>query len=129
MDITPMTPEGKQVIVSYGPDRFKVKNQTYRGSVMVLPDQVVTWDAMSVTDATIESLDPILDANPAVEILLIGCGSRMELVPSRLKQALRDKGIGVDQMDTGAACRTYNILLSEGRRVAAALIALPSEES
>lgn len=126
MDITPMTPEGKQVIVSYGPDRFNINNAHYQGSVIVLPDAVFQWEVTAITEMTLDSLDAVLNAEPSVEILLIGCGSRMELVPSDFKQALKDRGVGVDQMDTGAACRTYNILLSEGRRVAAALIAMPS---
>lgn len=127
MDITPTTPEGKQVIVSYGPDRFKINTAHYQGSVVVMPDVVFNWDVTSVDDLSLDSLDMVLAVEPSVEILLIGCGSRMELVPSALKKQLRDHGVGVDQMDTGAACRTYNILLSEGRRVAAALIAMPAE--
>lgn len=127
MDITPMTPDGKQVIVSYGPDRFKVNTTRYRGSIVVLPDMVHEWNITSIADLTVESLEMVFNAEPSVEILLLGCGSSMELVPSHFKQALRDRGVGIDQMDTGAACRTYNILLSEGRRVAAALIAMPAD--
>ncbi len=70
------------------------------------------------------SLSPVLTADPAVEILLIGCGPRLVPVPGDLRSALRARGIGCDAMDTGAACRTFNILLAESRRVAAALIAL-----
>jgi len=57
-----------------------------------------------------------------VEVLLIGCGPRMVLLPSALRRQIREAGIGMDAMDTGAACRTYNVLISEGRRAAAALI-------
>ncbi|MGH6796969.1 MAG: MTH938/NDUFAF3 family protein, partial [Roseiarcus sp.] len=63
-------------------------------------------------------------ARGGVEILLLGCGPRMAPVPPALRQGLRVAGIVVDAMDTGAACRTYNVLLSEDRRVAAALLAL-----
>jgi uncharacterized protein len=59
-----------------------------------------------------------------VEILLLGCGPRMELVTKAMRQPLRDAGIVVEPMDTGAAARTFNVLLSEERRVAAALIAV-----
>ena len=67
---------------------------------------------------------PVLEAEPAVEILLIGTGSAMAPIPPALRALLRSRGIGCDGMDTGAACRTYNVLLAEGRRVAAVLIAV-----
>ena len=57
-------------------------------------------------------------------MLLIGCGARIAPLPKAVRDGLREAGIGADTMDTGAACRTFNILVSEGRRVAAALIAL-----
>ena len=75
-------------------------------------------------DLTLESLDPVKEADPAVEVLLLGVGSKNALVPSTLRKALRVAGIVLDAMDTGAACRTYNVLMAEDRRVAAALIAL-----
>jgi len=61
----------------------------------------------------------------AVELLLFGQGARMAPVPPALRQGLREAGIGLEPMDTGAACRTYNVLAAEGRRIAAALIAVP----
>jgi uncharacterized protein len=66
----------------------------------------------------------VLDAGAEVDLLLIGCGRRMALVPPALRQTVRDGGVVIDSMDTGAACRTYNVLLAEDRRVAAALIAV-----
>jgi uncharacterized protein len=80
------------------------------------------WAASDVAGITLDSLAPILAADPAVEILLVGCGQRLMPLPLALKTALRERGIGADPMGTGAACRTYNVLMSEGRRVAAALI-------
>jgi uncharacterized protein len=71
-------------------------------------------------------LAPIIAAGAAgqIELLLLGCGPRMALIPSTLRAALRAKGIVLEPMDTGAACRTYNVLAAEGRKVAAALIAV-----
>lgn len=66
----------------------------------------------------------MLAADPPVEILLVGCGKRLVPLAPALKAALRERGIGADPMDTGAACRTYNVLMAEGRRVAAALLAV-----
>ncbi len=74
-------------------------------------------------EATLERFAPVV-ARGDVEILLLGCGRRMGILPPALRQGLRASGIVVDAMDTGAACRTYNVLLAEERRVAAALIGI-----
>src|SRR5262245_592158 len=112
------------VIDAYGGGGFRVDSESIRGSVIVLPERVVAWDATDIAGVTLESLQPVIDAAGEVEILLIGTGARFALVPSALRQGLTEKGIAADAMDTGAACRTYNILRAEGRRVAAALIAV-----
>ena len=70
---------------------------------------------------TAEHFAEILADND-VELVLLGCGVKMALPPKALKQALKDKGIALEPMDTGAACRTYNVLLADGRRLAAALL-------
>jgi uncharacterized protein len=75
-------------------------------------------------DISIASLQPIISADPSVDILLIGCGPKFSLPPKVLREELRVAGISMEWMDTGAACRTFNVLLSEERRVAAALIAV-----
>ena len=75
----------------------------------------------SFADITAASLAPVI-ARGGIQILLLGCGRRMQPVPQAVRQALRQAGIVVDAMDTGAACRTYNVLLAEDRRVAAALL-------
>ena len=72
----------------------------------------------------LEQFAAVIAAEPAVDVLLIGCGARIAPIPKAVRDGLRKAGIGADTMDTGAACRTYNVLASEGRRVAAALIAL-----
>jgi len=125
MDVTPAIAEGRQVIDSYGPGRFSVSKERHQGSIIVFPERTFAWPVGEVGEISVENLEPVLVADPAVEILLIGCGEKMCRIPEPLLQALRDKRIGADVMDTGAACRTFNVVLSEGRRVAAALIALP----
>lgn len=122
MDVTPTIPEGFRIIDSYGPGRFKISGTGYHGPLLVFPKRVVPWTVTSPDDLTVEALSDVFNEDPAVEVLLFGCGPRMTLVKPSLRQAIRDKGVAMDPMDTGAACRTYNILLSEGRRVAAALI-------
>jgi len=113
-----------RVIEAYGAGGFRVDGEGFRGSVIVLPEGVVAWDASEITTVTLDSLQPVIAAAREIEILLIGCGARFALVAPELRGALQAQGIAVDSMDTGAACRTYNVLRAEGRRVAAALIAV-----
>lgn len=124
MEITPLIPEGRQVIESYGDGRFRIAGAVVEGSVLVLPTATFPWAVRDVSQLTLESLSPLLAADPPVEVLLVGCGRRLVPLAPALKAALRARGIGADPMDTGAACRTYSVLMAEGRRVAAALIAV-----
>ncbi|MGE0659846.1 MAG: Mth938-like domain-containing protein [Reyranellaceae bacterium] len=112
----------RQVIQSYGPGRFKVSNAVYEHAVLVLPDRTLRWDARSPTDIDAETLVPLREARGEVEILLIGGSPRAPFVTAELRAWLREAGIVVEAMDTGAACRTYGILVAEGRKVAAALL-------
>jgi uncharacterized protein len=121
VDLTPIIPGDRQVIDGYGRDRFRVSGVDHEGSVLVFPEATLAWGPACMAEVSLASLRPVVDKG-GVEILLLGCGARMAPVPSELRQALRDAGIVVDAMDTGAACRTYNVLLSEERRVAAALL-------
>ena len=124
MEVNPLAAAGRQMIEGYRPGHFQVSGAQYAGSIIVVPERTRTWDKISATDLSFEDLAPVLEAEPSIDVLLIGCGVRMAMLPKALRQLLRDAGIGVDIMDTGAACRTYNVLVSEDRRVAAALIAL-----
>lgn len=124
MDITPQLSDAVQVIQSYGDGGFTISETKMKGSVLVFPDKAEAWNITSIADLTIESLKAVMEAEPPVEILLIGTGTSQEFISPTLKDALRVGGMAVDSMDTGAACRTYNILMSEDRRVAAALIAV-----
>lgn len=124
MDITPLVPEGQQIIDSYGPGMFRVSGTVHRGSVLVFPDRTIGWHVSGLDALSADDFAEICASEPAVDVLLIGCGERMQLIPAAVKGALRRDGIGVEPMDTGAACRTFNVLVAEGRRVAAALIAL-----
>lgn len=127
MDVTPLIPSGAQIIESYGPARFRVSGKTFPGSILVFTDRAADWAVTSMSELSAETLAAVLDAGRAgeLELLILGCGARMALVPAALRATLREAGIVVEPMDTGAACRTYNVLMAEGRKVAAALIALP----
>ena len=126
MDLTPLVPQGRQIIESYGDGRFRVTGAVHQGSILVFPDKTVAWPVGEITSLTEESLASIAAAGDAgtIDLLLIGCGPRMTLIPAQLRAALRSHGIVIEPMDTGAAARTYNVLAAEGRKVAAALIAV-----
>src|SRR5215472_3061886 len=114
MDVTPLIPADRQVIEGYGSAGFRVSGTTHPGSILVFGDATLSWPVSGFAEVTEVSLAPVV-AHGGIEILLLGCGRRMEPVPGELRRALRQSGIVVDAMDTGAACRTYNILLSEER--------------
>jgi uncharacterized protein len=122
MDVTPLIPQGRQIIEAYGEGGFRISGQRVEGSVIVFPDKVIAWAG----DMNAGDLQPVSAAGQAgsVELLLIGTGARMTQIDRGLRQTLRADGVVVEAMDTGAACRTYNVLMAEGRRVAAALIAV-----
>ena len=117
---------GSHVIDGYGGGGFRFADMSHRGSILALPSGVHAWAAVSAQEITPASLRALFDEpKGAVELLLIGTGR--ELVPPspELRTALREAGVRVDSMATGAAISTYNILLGERRRVAAALLASP----
>jgi len=122
MDVTPSVPEGRQLIEAYGDTRFRISGAVHEGSVLVFPDRTLAWPVTCFDEVTLESLAAVRDS--AVELLLLGCGPRIELVPKAFRQALRETGTVIEPMDTGAACRTFNVLMTEERRAAAALIAV-----
>jgi len=121
MDLTPLVPAGRQVIERYAPSGFRVAGIIYHGPVLVFPDRVLPWDAASGSAVTQESLAAVIERG-GVQILLLGLGRTMSPVPRTLRSTLRAAGIALEPMDTGAACRTYNVLVAEGRQVSAALI-------
>jgi len=124
MDVTPTVPEGKQVVEGYGDGRFRITGEVHEGSVIVFPERTVTWPVAAFADMTVESLAAVTHGNADVDLLLIGCGHKMQLVTKAFRQPVRDAGVVIEPMDTGAACRTFNVLMAEERRVAAALIAV-----
>jgi uncharacterized protein len=121
MDLTPLVPAGRQVIERYAASGFRVTGVIHLGPVLVFPDRTMPWDAANASAVTLESLAPVI-AHGGVQILLLGLGRTMSPVPGTLRGDLRAAGIMLEPMDTGAACRTYNVLAAEGRQVAAALI-------
>ncbi len=122
-EIASVEPGDRSVIQSYGEGRFRISGTVFAGSVIVLADAVLAWPDGDAGSVSLEGLAPVVDADPAVEILLVGTGDAMRPLDRDLKAALGRIGIVADAMDTGAACRTFNVLAGEDRRVAAALTA------
>jgi uncharacterized protein len=121
MDLTPIIPAGRQIIERYGSSGFRVTGVIWRGPVLVFPDMTMAWAAADISAVGWESLSPVV-GHGGVQILLLGLGSGTAAVDGSLRARLRAAGMSLEAMDTGAACRTYNVLVSEDRRVAAALI-------
>ena len=123
MELTPLVPADRQVIERYGRSGFRVTGVVYRGAVIVFPDRTLPWEVAGAVAVTWESLMPVVE-HCGVQILLLGLGRTMGVIPGKLRSAFRAAGIVLEPMDTGAACRTYNVLVGEDRRVAAALLPL-----
>ena len=95
---------------------------TYQGSLIVFPEKIQAWEVTVCHDVSIDSLSDALGGPPL--ILVIGCGTTFVPPPKNLRGALKDIGTSLEWMDTGAACRTFNVLLAEGRCAVTALIAV-----
>lgn len=125
VDITPMVAQGVQIIHGYGDGRFRVGDVSHTGPILVRPENTLGWDVdpeANLAALDLATLGPILEAEPRFDILLIGTGTKQVFLPPALRRDIRDKGPVAEVMDAGAACRTFNLLLAEGRRVAAALL-------
>lgn len=124
MEFTEHSAKGRQVIQGYGDGTFRVSGAIHRGSVLVFADRTVAWAVSDMAGLSSESLAAVRRAEPRVEVLLLGCGARAGPVPAEVRAALRADGVVIEAMSTGAACRTFNLLMAEERRAAAALIAI-----
>jgi uncharacterized protein len=111
-------------IDAYGNGGFRFADMSHRGSILALPSGIKAWSPDRAADLTPEDFAPVFAEAADIEVLLLGTGVEIVAASEPLRWAFRDAGIGMEAMQTGAAARTYNILLAENRRVAAALIAV-----
>ena len=116
---------GRYGIDAYGGGGFRFAEMSHRGSILALPSGIRAWEADEAGAIDAGSLAPVIAERTAIDLLLIGTGAEIRPLPEALRRHLKQAGIGLDVMQTGAAARTYNILLAENRKVAAALIAVP----
>ncbi len=115
---------GRVPINAYGDGGFRFADMSHIGSLLLLPSGVFGWPVTQFGDLTPRSFAPVFDEADDISFLLLGCGETIARPSETVESAFRDHGVGLEFMDTGAAARTYNVLLGEGRDVAAALIAV-----
>ena len=106
---------GLKPVDGYGPGFFRVAGTVHRGAVALLPSGTTAWGGYGDTA-------PFLAEAGGIDVLFVGTGAEIAPVPPAFRAALEGAGIGVEVMASATACRAYNVLLSEGRRIAAALI-------
>jgi uncharacterized protein len=125
MDVTPFVPQDKKVITGYGESAFTVNEHEIEGHIWIMAEEVEPFSVSSDEIVTFEDVAPLLEKyGDKVDVLLIGCGEVHQLLPASFQRDVRRFSVSVEVMTTGAACRTYNVLLSEGRNVAAAMLAV-----
>lgn len=121
MKFTEHKMDGVALITGYGPGYVRVGEKDYRASLLLSPDALdPAWPCGSMEELTPEAMSGILAGRP--ELVLIGCGARQAFPPRSVLRVLAEAGVGAEFMSTEAACRTYNLLVLEGRKVQAALI-------
>lgn len=106
---------GVMPVEGYGPGFFRIGGQLWEGGVLLRAETVTGW-------AGYDDLGPLLALAGEVDVLFVGTGAEIAPLPGPFRRALEEAGVGVEMMASPAACRSYNVLLSEGRRVAAALL-------
>ena len=111
-------------VEAYGNGGFRFGGMSHRGSLLCFPDGIWAWPVTSIAELTATVLEPAFVRAGALDFFLIGGGRDPFVLPERLRQRFRDLSLSVDAMPTGAAVRTWNVLLAERRRVGAGLIAV-----
>jgi len=115
---------GRAPIEAYGNGGFRFADMSHRGSILCLPSGIYGWDVAAGDPLDPAAFGRVLAEAADIEVLLVGTGLEIRSLPADLKAALRAEGIASDPMSTGAAVRTFNVMLAESRAVAAALLAV-----
>ena len=115
---------GRAPIDAYGNGGFRFAQMSHRGSLMCVPSGIYGWEPQESGEITFDSLARVLDERNEIDVLLLGVGTVPFPLQAQVAAALRSGGVRFDTMTTGAAVRTFNVMVSEERRVAAALIAV-----
>ncbi|MEM9635365.1 MAG: Mth938-like domain-containing protein [Pseudomonadota bacterium] len=115
---------GRAPLDAYGNGGFRFAEMSHRGSLLCVPSGIYGWNLKDPSEFSQGAFQRVLDEQATIEVLLIGTGQDLRPLPAHLKEMFREASILADPMSTGAAVRTYNVLLSENRAVAAALLAV-----
>ena len=115
---------GRHLIDAYGRGGFRFADMSHRGSILALPSGIRAWPVGDIGAITPGDLAAVLAEAPPVEFLIVGTGATLVRLPAAVRDVLSAAGISTDEMQTGPAARTYNILVAENRRAAAALVAV-----
>jgi uncharacterized protein len=115
---------GRAPLDAYGNGGFRFAKMSHRGSVLCIPSGIYGWNLSDPKDFSEAAFERVFEEQADIEVLLIGTGRDLCPLPAALRTLFREAGILADPMSTGAAVRTYNVLLSEDRAVAAALLAV-----
>jgi uncharacterized protein len=116
--------DARPPIDAYGGGGFRVGGEKHLGSLLHLPSGRFAWEAGLPAEVTLPAVRPLLEAAGEMDVLLFGMGADIAALERGARAALEEAGIGVEVMSTASACRTFNVLLAEDRRVGAALIAV-----
>lgn len=116
--------EGPRIIEAYGDMGFRLAGHRHEGSIMLLPHSIVDLPVSDHAQFTVDLFECVFAPGENVEIMILGTGKTYKTPASEIIQSFVEHKTGLEAMDSGAACRTYNILVSEGRRVAAAILAV-----
>ncbi len=128
MNDAPFLPE-RVAIDAYGNGGFRFRDLSHKGSLLCLPGGVYGWPPLNPQELQVSDFGQILDAPDNVGFVLLGTGDAQVFPSGEIRRAFVEAGIGLEPMATGAAVRTYNVLLQEGRDVACALIAVEHHRS
>ena len=115
---------GRAPIDAYGNGGFRFADMSHRGSILCLPSGIYAWPPKHPSELVPAAFESVLAEKAALGLLLLGTGRRQEMPGAEVRRAFVAAGVTLEAMDTGAACRTYNVLLAEGRPAGAALLAV-----
>ena len=121
MDVTPLVSKGRQLIESYGDGAFKISGVVYTTPVIVFPESCFSPENFEADESNFRLLREVFQTSYSPSVLLYGTGKNTSLIPEIEKEFVRKQNCVLDIMNTGAACRTFNVLCAEDRRVAAVL--------
>jgi len=116
---------GRAPVDAYGNGGFRFAGMSHRGSLLCLPTGIYAWEVAAMNDLAVDSFTRVWPEKGPLGFLLLGTGVTQIFPAPEIRKAFIEAGIGLEVMSTGAAARTYNVLLAENRAVGAALIAVP----